>query len=198
MYAARSTPHPNENLLSELIDAAVTCFEESGFQGATVQRICEVAGVTKGAFYHYFNTKEEVLLVIHEMFLDHENQILDDILQREPVEALTLVCEELVALNDTFSPKIAAVAEENRRFLLRENFERARRKRDDFESKIVGLIERGVAEGAFRATGHPRLVAFGVIGMCLSVYKWYGAGGVSAREIGRLYAQVIVAGIATD
>ena len=44
-----------------LLRAATTLFAEHGFDGTSVQEIVEAAGVTKGAMYHYFASKEDLL-----------------------------------------------------------------------------------------------------------------------------------------
>lgn len=42
----------------KLIGAAVELFRRNGFVATTVDEICAQAGVTKGAFFHYFESKE--------------------------------------------------------------------------------------------------------------------------------------------
>lgn len=51
----------------DLVDAAVTEFGRLGFQGARVERIAEVAGVTTGALYAHFGSKEELFLAVYEV-----------------------------------------------------------------------------------------------------------------------------------
>jgi TetR/AcrR family transcriptional repressor of nem operon len=42
---------------------------EKGFPATTVDQICEAAGVTKGAFFHYFDSKEAVGREVIERFV---------------------------------------------------------------------------------------------------------------------------------
>lgn len=44
----------------KLLDAALALIREKGFASTTVDDLCKRAGVTKGAFFHYFKSKEEV------------------------------------------------------------------------------------------------------------------------------------------
>jgi len=46
---------------ARILDAAERCFARSGFQGATMQAICREAGVSAGAVYVYFRSKEELI-----------------------------------------------------------------------------------------------------------------------------------------
>ncbi len=51
----------------QLLDAARRVFTERGFDGATIDDIAEAAGVSKGAFYFHFATKEDAFVaLIHE------------------------------------------------------------------------------------------------------------------------------------
>ena len=45
-----------------IIDAAERCFARSGFHRTTMQDICKVAGVSPGALYVYFKSKEDLAL----------------------------------------------------------------------------------------------------------------------------------------
>jgi AcrR family transcriptional regulator len=47
---------------AEILDAARRVFARTGFEGATVDRIAEAAGVAKGTVYLYFPSKREIYL----------------------------------------------------------------------------------------------------------------------------------------
>jgi len=47
---------------SKLLDAALSTIRTKGYSAATVDEICQAAGVTKGAFFHHFHSKEDLAL----------------------------------------------------------------------------------------------------------------------------------------
>src|SRR6476646_7997324 len=49
-----------------IMDAAKICFVRSGFQGASMQQICAEAGMSPGALYRYFPSKEAIIEAICE------------------------------------------------------------------------------------------------------------------------------------
>jgi len=51
----------------ELLEAALTVFSQHGFRATRLDDVAVAAGVTKGAIYHYFDTKEDLLLSV----IDH-------------------------------------------------------------------------------------------------------------------------------
>lgn len=49
-----------------IMDAAQLCFGEHGYKESSNRTIAEMAGVTTGTIYHYFENKRELFLAIHE------------------------------------------------------------------------------------------------------------------------------------
>jgi AcrR family transcriptional regulator len=45
---------------TRIIEAAMELFAQKGFEVTSVADICEAAGVSKGAFYHHFPSKQEI------------------------------------------------------------------------------------------------------------------------------------------
>ncbi|MGH2595739.1 MAG: TetR/AcrR family transcriptional regulator [Actinomycetota bacterium] len=60
-----------------LIEAAWRCVASQPFQSLTVDDICFEAGVSKGAFYVYFQEKQDLLLAL----LDDEGEGLESVLE---------------------------------------------------------------------------------------------------------------------
>lgn len=52
----------------QLLDAAVACFADHGYNAAKVSDIVQRAGVAQGTFYLYFRSKREVLIALVERF----------------------------------------------------------------------------------------------------------------------------------
>jgi TetR/AcrR family transcriptional repressor of nem operon len=53
---------PHGNAKARLLDAALAVIRAKGYSATTVDDICHGAGVTKGAFFHHFASKEELAL----------------------------------------------------------------------------------------------------------------------------------------
>jgi len=71
----------------KILDAAVEVFAEVGFAAADRGTIIERTGMTKGAFYHHFDSMEALAAAIIE-------------------EGATLVVAELGVMSDSFSPAL--------------------------------------------------------------------------------------------
>ena len=53
-----------EESRKKIIDAAEKLFSEKGFQNTSVQDVLDALGISKGGFYHYFETKMELLAAV--------------------------------------------------------------------------------------------------------------------------------------
>jgi AcrR family transcriptional regulator len=60
----------SEETRARILEAAERSFAQHGFDGTGVAKICQVAGVTKGAFYHHFSSKQEVFLELLYKWLE--------------------------------------------------------------------------------------------------------------------------------
>lgn len=55
-----------EAQVNRILEAARTCFVQSGFRGASMHDICREAGMSPGALYRYFPSKEALIEAIAE------------------------------------------------------------------------------------------------------------------------------------
>lgn len=50
----------------EILDAARACFARYGYEGATVRRLEEATGLSRGAIFHHFRDKDSLFLAVAE------------------------------------------------------------------------------------------------------------------------------------
>jgi AcrR family transcriptional regulator len=185
------------NAREAIVQAAIDSFYERGYENTSVQDVVERARVTKGAFYHHFEKKDDLLLHIHDRFMDELLAALEDLVAQQfpPREALALLIEDIVVATATFQREYVIFFEQ-RRNLTAEPFQKVRAKRDQYERLVVQTVQDGIAQGAFRDVPSAHVLAFGIIGMSAWAYHWYRPSGLSPREIGRMYASVVLDGVA--
>jgi AcrR family transcriptional regulator len=63
----------------KIVKAAQDLFSRSGFESASVYEICKLAGVSKGAFYHHFPSKQSVFMELLAEWLQGLDKLLEDL-----------------------------------------------------------------------------------------------------------------------
>ena len=71
--------------VQRILEAAKTCFVRSGFQGASMQQIRAEAGMSPGALYRYFASKEAIVEAICEADRKQDAELFKLILQTPDV-----------------------------------------------------------------------------------------------------------------
>ena len=66
MAARRTQEERRESTIRKLLDAATEALIDDGYSAASVQKICERAGVSQGALFRHFATREELMVAVGE------------------------------------------------------------------------------------------------------------------------------------
>jgi AcrR family transcriptional regulator len=168
-----------------ILDAAIDSFGELGFEHTKWATIADQVGIGQTALYHYFESKHHCLLTImtselERSMLRYREAIADvadetrqlrlgarsafDVTPREALAARILLNHL-----DLLSGKRHSVREEEER-------QRARVLVRAIEDEWTELVRRGIASGAF-AKRDPRQTALALLGLVVSVWRWYRPGG---------------------
>jgi len=188
---------PDHETRRLLVNSALTLFEKSGYPGTTVEEIVEVAGLTKGAFYHHFESKEEVLEIIHNDYVDSQISLCSQIIARtdNPTEQLRQVARETIIGLSNFRSHMSVYLQD-RRFLTGSRRENVAARRKEVDRLFTGIIKRGIASGEFRDDIEAKLVAFGLIGMYAWVINWWRPGGpMTIDQVADQYIELILDGL---
>jgi AcrR family transcriptional regulator len=141
----------SEETRAHLLEAALKNFSSSGYDAASVDDICSEAGVSKGAFYHHFPSKQAVFLALFEDWLTTVDAGLEAARKPSVPETLTNMARML--------PFIFAQADGRLPMFLEFWLQASR---DETVWKVIispyeryldyfaGLVKQGIAEGSFK------------------------------------------------
>jgi len=73
---------------AEIQAAAVKCFMEKGFHNTTMQDIYEATGLSPGAVYNYFSSKEDIIVAAVKDFNDWSISSLETLTTNDPADSL--------------------------------------------------------------------------------------------------------------
>jgi TetR/AcrR family fatty acid metabolism transcriptional regulator len=148
-----------------ILEAALGLFGRKGFEATTVSAICEAAGVSEATLYEYFESKEQVLFSIAELYTRREFERLEGIRHyiRDPREKLRVVIQaylEFYERNPMYTSVALLTLKASRNFTGSEAYQVVRKA----SHPIVEAFEEGVEAGIFRSDIDGYLVRNMVLG----------------------------------
>lgn len=143
------SPEHLEARRAEILEGARRAFARYGYEGATVARLEEETGLSRGAIFHYFDSKLDLFVALagsdniryQQMLVDEGLEaLLRTIAAADPEWLKVLIETEAKLLHDPgFQERIASSAEER--------------------SRVFGFFERAQAEGRMRSDVSPEDLA---------------------------------------
>ena len=137
----------------ELLDAALELFYQKGYAGTTIKDIHDKVGVTKGAFYYYFTSKEDVLDAITMQLAEKTVRITVEIADNPELNALekintivTRVYEHRMKNIQVYS-KLFRIVESDSNILFRHRL--LKRILKMVQEPYTKIVRQGIAEGIF-------------------------------------------------
>jgi TetR/AcrR family transcriptional regulator, cholesterol catabolism regulator len=183
----------------EIIDTSARVFARQGYHATGIAELCEVNGLGKGAFYHYIESKEELLAAIHDRVMDEVMLGADRVAAAggSPSAQLTMLGDELLDVIHRYPDHVWVFLHEFPA-LTAERAEQFRTRRRKYERRVEAIVQAGIDAGEFRAVD-PRLTALAWLGMHNYTYLWLKPDGrVAARDVAKQFAEIFIRGIAAE
>lgn len=166
--------------IQRILEAAQTCFVRSGFQGASMQQICAECGMSPGALYRYFPSKEAIVAAICEA--DREDDMTCFGAFRDATSALDGLVEGAMAhITHTHNKGSAALfaemrSESNRNETIRDTV-------DGHKQEIAGMIAPLVQGSIERGEIDPPVDLQTLLAVLMSVGEGIAINDLPARGI---------------
>nr|WP_246629276.1 TetR/AcrR family transcriptional regulator [Mesobacillus maritimus] len=183
----------------KITEQSIRLFEKKGFTETSIQDIVDSLGVTKGTYYYYFSSKEELLMDIHIKYIKNLVEAQEKILYNEQnncKEKLAEIVYMLIGNIDSQGPSAKIFFREMKN-LKPEHLEKIIPIRDQFRINIEQLIKEGIDKGEFKEHLNAPIIALGVLGVTNWSYQWFKPNGSkSAREVSDIFVDMILNGVA--
>jgi AcrR family transcriptional regulator len=177
------------------LQAATSLMNDHGYHGASVQKISERLNVTKGAFYHHLDTKDDLILACFERTLEIVRRAQQEGARLNASGADNLVAVAAALVEYQLSGKapllrtsaLTSVPLELRSGLLKE-FDRA-------SGRFSLAFSEGIADCSLRpvdaAIAAQMITA--LINAAAEIHAW--APGISQQNVARAYARPLFQGL---
>lgn len=185
----------------KITDKSIELFERKGFTQTSIQDIVDELGVTKGTFYYYYSSKEQLLMDIHLEYID---ELLAQ--QKEIINCPNSTNKEkLVNLIEQLIKDIRKNGARGRvffreiRHLSEDNIAIVKEKRNQVRLNIESVIRHGIESGEFKAELDADIISFAVLSLTNYSYQWYKPHGrVSEDELVQMYTNLLFEGIVKE
>lgn len=181
-----------------IIEQSIRLFVSKGFSETSIQDIVDSLGVTKGTFYYYFNSKEELLMDIHLLYINELLLLQQKILEDDSKDCKTKLYELVRLLIKKIEKQgsSARVFYREMRNLKEKNLHEIIQKRDAFRLELQELIQTGIAQKEFRQDLDSSIVTFAILGICNWSYSWFNPKGpLTDEEVIHTFVEMILNGI---
>ena len=150
----------------EILSGALACFAKKGFQAATIDDIVAYSGISKGAIYNYFKSKEEIYLELLNEQTESANARLAEKISvfssaEEKLEYLFDLYRDMSPFSQERKDRITVQLEFTLHSSRDENLNRILNERGKkfFLKLITDIMEEGQNTGEFRSDADPNHVA---------------------------------------
>lgn len=151
--------HPEETV-QLILDTAFRLFIEKGYERTSIQDIIDhLGGLSKGAIYHHFKSKEDILVAVTDRMTAESNQMLAVIRDRSDLngkEKLKTIFKESIrrpVQNDIFT--VAPDFHNNPKLLFSLLYDTMENAAPNY---ILPIIEQGILDGSIQ-TEYPEQLA---------------------------------------
>jgi len=183
----------------QILQAALTCFADKGYHQTAMDDIVTASGLSKGALYWHFKSKQELFIALLEWFFTEFGEEVshawhDTMTAAEKLEVITEVSlassEQFIPFIKVFLDFYAQTSDNEKVMQLFEGTLRG------YWQQIEQIIAEGIAAGDFRPVDASQL-ALGFFGMLdsLFLYKTMLGDEVDMHAAARTALEVMLAGL---
>ena len=197
----KDEPMRTMNVQDQVLRAALDLFSTRGYATTSVQEIVAAAGVTKGAMYHYFASKDDLLFAIYDRLLSLQKAHLDEIVatgtaRGDGVEdVLRAVCVDVISTSIEFLPE-GTVFTRSQHMLMPDRQAEVKRRRREYHEEFEALLLRGIQEGVFRDDVPTAMLIAHFFSDVHYLSQWYSpAGPLTAGQVAEQLTELFLRGI---
>ena len=179
--------------------AAVDLFAERGYHATSMRAIADAAGVQPAAIYHWFDSKEKILTVLQNDFMDRLTGAVSAAVSvvSKPTLKLAEAVREHVVYHGLHTRE-AFVTDSEIRALTGQPREALVNRRDQYQTMFRSMITDGIEAGEL-TTAEPSIATYAILLQCTGVGLWYEPGGsLSLARIADLHVELVLGSLRAD
>ena len=179
--------------------AAIELFARRGYHATSMRSIAAAAGIQPAAIYHWYPSKEAILVRLQDDFMERLTAKVRAATERQPGPALRLAAAVREHVVFHGQHRLAAFVTDSEIRALTEGPRRALiAKRDDYQAIFSEMIRDGIREGSLHATD-AHVATFAILLQCTGVSVWFDpAGPVKLEQVAELHVELVLGSLQAD
>lgn len=185
----------------DILRRSAELFASRGVARTSIGDISDAVGIKREGVYYYFKSRNDILI---EIILAPSKSLLLNLkrLMRSNVSSVEKLHSAIEIHLDAYNPSYIemSIALREDHFAIPDvKLNQLKRIWAEYESLWTQLIADGQASGEFKKEINPKMAAYGLLGMCNWVARWYSPGkSTTIQEITETFAAISTTGLQAD
>lgn len=183
----------------KIVEVAGKLMSEKGYKGASLDQIADIVGVHKSTLFHYFKSKEQLLMAVLEISTEEVINDLEAIIRNEKLNVEEKLRQAIINHLESQLRHYHSVNvyHSEIRFLTGKNKQKFLKRREHYGLSFERLVEQ-IKRSDSKKFEHFRkldskIVAFGILGMCNWAAKWFKASGpLKPEDVGNIFYSMLM------
>lgn len=181
-----------------ILHSATELFDRKGYAHTSLDDVAQAVGIKREALYYYFRSRTEILIAIVEPqtvgLIDGMKEVIASDLPA--VDKLRMAIRNHLKRFDRHCLEMTIFLRDGVMGGNEELHAMMLRVWKDYETMWTSLIAAGQQSGQFARGSDPKMIAFGILGMCNWLARWYSPRkSVSIDEIIDTYFTMVSQGL---
>jgi AcrR family transcriptional regulator len=184
---------PRAQTLEAIDEVAVELFSQRGYHATSMREIAAAAGIRPAAIYHWYASKEAILVHLQDDFMERLTAaVLESAARHErPAMRLAAAVREHVVFHGIHR-EAAFVTDSEIRALTAEPRGRLIAERDAYQARFSAWIRDGIRDGSLRSS-NARVATYAILLQCTGVALWFDPEGpLGLEEVAELHVELVL------
>ena len=193
---ARTVGSNGPKTMEAIRKAGLRLIYSQGYEAMSLRRLAAEVGIQAGSLYNHITTKQDLLFDLIKVHMDELLERLDQALEgiSDPEDRLQAFIAFHVGYHIARKREVFICYSELRS-LEPKNYEIVVGLRQQYERKLIGILDDGVAEYRF-TVADTTVAAYGILAMLTGVCTWFRpAGRMTKEEVVGIYTGMVRHGL---
>jgi AcrR family transcriptional regulator len=193
---ARTVGSNGPKTMEAIRKAGLRLIYSQGYEAMSLRKLAAEVGIQAGSLYNHITTKQDLLFDLIKVHMDELLERLDQALDgiSDPEDRLQSFIAFHVGYHIARKREVFICYSELRS-LEPKNYEIVVSLRQQYERKLIDILDDGIAEGRF-TVADTTVAAYGILAMLTGVCTWFRpAGRMTKEEVVGIYTGMVRHGL---